>query len=757
MDSTRSRLAYAFVAILALSLHAAPAAQPDPAARDAIDDLTSKIRSNGDSADPKWLGELAGQQSRRAAEALIGLYDEFHTVFMQREVVRVLTQFDGIAEAEQPALQKLTDVATQSPAAELREAALDSLGRCASKGKDFLAFIVQSPVEDSVRERAMENHVHLSDRSDFPWYREIYKPTPPDEKTVKEQKEKEKREKKARKKGDGEQAPPERKLYSLNSLRLMAFEVVVSDLTADEVAEAVHDGYHKICGAALLDLERRVDPRTLELATGWFKKLDGRPETRVVGAEIMARLSGAKTSDEFIKRAKNVDTPRELRFALAELLAGFKDPAVDRELVLDIGKGRPEDKIFILHAVRDLSDEKVNKAVHRLLADKDPEVVVAACELLAHRGDKEALPLLQKMVEKGKDPAILRAVFDALAVIRAQDPGWIPELTSLTANADSEVRAIALEALGKSGDKGTLERLIAALDDPNWSVRLTALEGLEGLRVKEGVAAIIERMAKEEGRLLHDMASALYRLTGQPYQDNAVNWANWWQKESATFEVLSKERFERIHKSETEYSLRQTTRGRSGEEWRLKKVEQAGESKFFGIQIISHRVLFVIDVSGSMEEAVRNEFLDGTPMTRLQVAKRELKKCIEALEPGAFFNIVTFSSDVERWMEGALAAANTENREQAIMYVTDLLTGGGTNLYDAIQHAFEDQDVDTIYVMSDGEPSVGGETEPFVIREHVQQWNEHRKIEINTIGIGGQFQILEWLAEDSGGTHVKFE
>jgi HEAT repeat protein/uncharacterized protein YegL len=752
MDSTRSLLAYAFLAILAL-----PAATATP---DAIDDLTAKIRSNGDSGDAKWIGELAGHQSRRAAEALIGLYDEFHTVYMQREIVRVLTQFDGIADAEQPALQKLTDVATQASSPELREAALDSLGRCASKGKDFLAFIVQSPVEDSVRERAMENHVHLSDRSDFPWYREIYKPTPPDEKTLKEQKEKEKekekKEKKAKKKGDAEQTPPERKLYSLNSLRFMAFQAVSSDLTPDELVAAAHDDYYKIQSAALLDLEKRADPRTLELATDRFKQLNGRAEPRAIAAQVMGRLAGTKVADEFVKRAKNVDTPRELRFALADILVGFKDAEIDRQLVLDIGKGRPEEKIFVLHAVRDFADEKVNKAVHKQLTDKEPEVILAACELLGHRRDKEALPLFQKMVEKGKDPVILRAVFDAMAAIRADDPAWVTELTALTANADSEVRSIALEALGKTGDKATLEKLIAALNDPNWSVRLTALEGLESLRLKEGVGAIIERMGKEEGRMLHDMASALYRLTGQPYQDNATNWANWWQKDGTTFEVLSKERFERIHKSETEYALKQTTRGQSGDEWRLKKVEE-GESKFFGIQIISHRVLFVIDVSGSMEEVVRNEFLDGAPMTRLQVAKRELKKCIEALEPGAFFNIVTFSSGVERWMEGALAAANPENREKAQAFVTDLLTGGGTNLYDAVRNAFEDQDVDTIYIMSDGEPSDGAETEPFVIREHIAQWNEHRQIEINTIAIGGQFQILEWLAEDSGGTHVKFE
>jgi hypothetical protein len=52
---------------------------------------------------------------------------------------------------------------------------------------------------------------------------------------------------------------------------------------------------------------------------------------------------------------------------------------------------------------------------------------------------------------------------------------------------------------------------------------------------------------------------------------------------------------------------------------------------------------------------------------------------------------------------------------------------------------------------------MGEIVEPLVIREHVASWNENRRIVINTVAVGGQFNILEWLAEDSGGTHVKFE
>jgi len=132
-------------------------------------------------------------------------------------------------------------------------------------------------------------------------------------------------------------------------------------------------------------------------------------------------------------------------------------------------------------------------------------------------------------------------------------------------------------------------------------------------------------------------------------------------------------------------------------------------------------------------------------------------KCVGGLDPSAFFNVVIFSSGVEKWIDGSLAAASQKNRDEAKAYIEKIGANGGTNLYGAVKEAFEDKDVDTIFILSDGEPSVGEETDPVVIREHVKAWNEHRGIVINTIQIAGQFQVLDWLAEDSGGTHVKYE
>ena len=82
---------------------------------------------------------------------------------------------------------------------------------------------------------------------------------------------------------------------------------------------------------------------------------------------------------------------------------------------------------------------------------------------------------------------------------------------------------------------------------------------------------------------------------------------------------------------------------------------------------------------------------------------------------------------------------------------------GGTNLYGSLEFAFEDPDVDTIFLLSDGEPSVGDVIDPQLIREVVAERNETRGVVINTIAIGADLEVLEWLAEDSGGTHVALD
>lgn len=693
-----------------------------------------------------------------------------HTIFMRREIVRALIDFDGVPDAEQPALQKMMDVATTSEEAELREAALNALGDCKAHGKDFLMMIVRSPADDATREKAMQLHVAFGDQNDFPIYKELYKPKG-DDKAAKDPLSRfskhdinKKKQEKDKKKEEDENAP--KKARSLSSIRLLAFQALVSaGLTPEELVEATKDDYSKIRAAALIGLEGRAVKQALELADATLEKSQPRdagnmdkrsnelPDVRVVAAEVVGRIQGTKAAPDFMKRALNPETPAELQHALADILAGFNDPNINRELIDKLSKSHANEKYLGLWAARSMKDDKIPKLLTKLLSDKDSGIVVRACETLAVRKDVDAVPDLQKLVAKSKDRAAIRAGLDAMVVLRGSDPAWIDELVKLTKNDDAEVRTLALTALGRTSDKAHVAKLAEALNDPVWSTRLAALGALESIRTREVIGPIIERMSKEEGRLLHAFIDVLWRMTGQPFDDNATAWSNWWKANGANFQPLSDEQVKKLELSEEEWRLRQTTHV----ETRSFENPAAKKTKFFGIRIISHHVLFIIDVSGSMTETLAVEYDGKSGQTRLDVAKAELVKCIQGLEPTAFFNIITFSSEVHRWFEGRLAAANPKNLEEAKSFVEKLLPFGGTGTYDALKEAFKDPDVDTIFLMTDGEPTVGGVIDPVIIREHIKQWNEHRDITINTIAVGGKFQVLEWLSEDSGGTHIKYD
>ncbi len=388
--------------------------------------------------------------------------------------------------------------------------------------------------------------------------------------------------------------------------------------------------------------------------------------------------------------------------------------------------------------MRYIEDPKLDKKLWKMLADKDVNVRVETARLVGKRGNLEARKLLQKLIDKSKDSVVIGEGIDAMSQLLGNDPEWDAQLLEYAKSDDPEIRNAAILQIGKDGREVHFDVLEAALQSPTWSTRFAALRGMAEMRDKRTVPLIIARMQEEQGRMLVEFADVLFSLTGKPYRKATRSWEAWWESEGANFEVISAAELKKATKAE---ELR-----------RLKKVTNV---KFFGIRIISHRVAFIIDVSGSMLEPMRTKYEGGKGQTRIDVAKAELTKCIDGLDREALFNIITFSSGVETWLEDGVTGAGEQSRDEALSYIDRLGAGGATNLYDSMRMAFEDPDVDTIFVLSDGEPTAGDETDIGTIRAHVQAWNEHRGIEINTIGIGGDFQVLEWMAEDSGGTHVK--
>jgi hypothetical protein len=689
--------------------------------------LTALLLERKDDADPELVRKLANLRSTEALDGLLRFYDVVGSLYMRRIALHGFALFDGVPEAEAKALQKLTDIATLSFETELRETAVDELAGC-DAGRPFLAAIVASPADDAVRERALRHHVGSARPEDVEWYLRIWRSGAKKEK----EKEKDKKEK---------DAGPEIRYTA--PLKELAFEGLAASRTSEELVEATESKLVLVRKRALEELAARRDPATAECAEKRYGNHEERPDVRLLAAQLLLQEKGPKFADRLYKGATRGDVPLELAFGLADLLAGQDDPGLKNQVLKSLGQGQSLEKRFNLRMATRLPDPKVDKALLALCDDKEPAVALDALRAMGLRGNPTFVPRLEKVLKEEKDPAQLGAALESLNRIQGTDPAWRTHLAELTAHPAEIVRNAAVEALGKSKDTGQLEALLKALDHPSWTTRLAAARALEELHLEAGVGALCERVAKEEGRMASELADVLWRLTAQPFRADGTQWKRWWDDNGASFRFPSAEEFQARKQERELREAKQVSRS-----FRGVKVD----SRFFGLRITSHHVAFVIDVSGSMEERVPGKGTDSKALTRIEVAREELIACMEALEAGTRFNILPFSNSATPWKEGAVECTE-ETFTEAKEFVEELGALGGTNIHDGFKQAFADPTVDTIFFLSDGEPSVGEVIDPVGIREAVQTWNENRGVVIHTISIGDRFPLLEWLAADSKGTY----
>ena len=140
---------------------------------------------------------------------------------------------------------------------------------------------------------------------------------------------------------------------------------------------------------------------------------------------------------------------------------------------------------------------------------------------------------------------------------------------------------------------------------------------------------------------------------------------------------------------------------------------------------------------------------------------------IKALPAEATFNIITYNHEVVRWQD-AMQPASRKNKNAALTFLLDARPVGGTNIFDALESAFELAGVgakdryyrslvDTIYFLSDGAPSAGRITDTNAILEEVGRMNRFRKIVIHAIGVGKLHDrpFMESLANKNGGQYIE--
>ncbi|MCH7528495.1 MAG: hypothetical protein IH972_02970, partial [Candidatus Marinimicrobia bacterium] len=117
------------------------------------------------------------------------------------------------------------------------------------------------------------------------------------------------------------------------------------------------------------------------------------------------------------------------------------------------------------------------------------------------------------------------------------------------------------------------------------------------------------------------------------------------------------------------------------------------------------------------------------------------------------FNIFCFSTGWSSLWK-SLRPEVRDNVSWAKREISKLPAVGGTNIYDPLAVAVLDPNVDTRYLLSDGEPNGGQFTYPEDIVREITQLIYSRMVRINTIFLGGTSDFMKELAEKNGGQYV---
>ena len=332
---------------------------------------------------------------------------------------------------------------------------------------------------------------------------------------------------------------------------------------------------------------------------------------------------------------------------------------------------------------------------------------------------------------------------EAVRALIRLDPTEAQEMLLALGNSkDASLRTLVITALGKVSSEVSLVRRIEALVDPAWQVRSAALRSLGKERDARLIDALLDAMEREKGALLPQVVACLIAATGADLGPEVADWRKYWERERDRYDPVE------IARREAEKEGGQTY-------VRKADPDAARTPSYFGVEIVSRRIAFVIDCSGSMSASVTvpREGGGSETMERIALAKDELLTAVEKLRPGTFFNLVRFSNNPVN-LHPKPVRLSKKSVKSAKQFVLGLQPGGGTNIYDSLAEVLKAGEVDTIFFLSDGAPSMGTFIDTERILEEILRLNEESQVTIHTISVGFTSTFMEQLAEQTRGSYI---
>jgi hypothetical protein len=398
------------------------------------------------------------------------------------------------------------------------------------------------------------------------------------------------------------------------------------------------------------------------------------------------------------------------------------------------------------------------------LHDSDSDVRAGVARVLGGLRDAEARVRLEAALD---DRAWEVRSEAAGALERIGDAACVPVLVAHLGEKQPKAWIAIADALAALSPERLTEAtlpLAQRLDDPRWQVRLTAARALAAVGTEACLDLLIERFAKENGRLKKEFHAALRGVTGDDLGPRAATWATWWKTQKDLHGGLPPAPPEPVAPTPGETRYADPNEGKRPED----------DPHYYGRRVYSRSVCFVLDTSGSMElnMKVRPEDtrrLGDLPSqgTRDEIAKKALRDALYKLDPRTKVRLVFFGSRVKLW-KNDLQPATPANVAAAEDALRNARPEGETNFHGALKAALglhekatttaRLEDIpDTVYFLTDGRPTDGEITSMPELVSWFAHLNRFAKVELHIIALGElnvDLPSLEALAQAGNGVLV---
>jgi len=461
-----------------------------------------------------------------------------------------------------------------------------------------------------------------------------------------------------------------------------------------EVLRQLQDPDAKVRSRGLKALRGRMDLEAAKVALPMLDDAD--PYCRdYTCLSLLAQPADAEARKWIAERAPRAAS-RPGRLAAADALAAWKDPAAAEALAL-------------------------------LSADRDPRVRETAVDGLARLPATASQGGGARVHAALADPApgVRGAAIACLAAWKAPDAGTAAEKG--LADPDGGVRTAAAAVLARAAPDLFAAHHAALAADTDWGVRWTAAHCAPLLAADPPVETLAGLLEDGRMRVADAAHDALRAISGLDLPPVRADWLGWWAGAKGKW--------------------------KGGARGNPRDADRTSLALYHGLPFRSDAVLFVVDLSGSMDQP----FGAVDPRPRIAVATEELNRTLNALPDRVRADVMVFMTEAERAL-GKIGELKGGTRDRLRRWFEKQARGRRGDMGGALVAAILDGEADTVLFLGDGAPSAGDCLFRERIEARVRQALRRRPVALHAVAYGSRApdrQFLEALADLGGGKCVE--